>query len=156
MHPVSRLLRGAQATCMEAGPGSENGAEAHGGILESWESRTEPSNNRRGMTPGSQRPGTGAVLSAALVSEYRRAAKDSVSEGNRSERGNGYGSLRGLTVALESRVTEPMEPVSSEGDLRGEIVPTGPTWGTLSPQQASSNRQWYLAQTDRVVVTLLL
>jgi hypothetical protein len=46
------------------------------------------------------------VLSAALVSETRKAAKDSGSEGNRSDRGNGGGSLSGLIVAFESRRTE--------------------------------------------------
>ncbi len=94
LHAVSRIPRGAQAKCSEAGPGSESGAEAYGGILKSWESRTEPSNNRIRTTPGSQRPGAGAELSAALASEYREATKDSASEGNRSERGNGDGSLR--------------------------------------------------------------
>jgi len=107
MHPVSRHLQGAQATCMETGPGSESGAEAYGGTLESWESRTDPwHHNRSRTTPVYQRPGARAVLSAARVSETRKAAKDSGSEGNRSERGNGGGSLSGLIVAFESRRTE--------------------------------------------------
>lgn len=100
MDTISRLLRGAHATCMEAGPGSESGAEAYGGILESWESRTDPLfNDRSRTTPVHQRPGAGAMLSAVLVSETRKAAKDSASEGNRSERGNGGGSLSGLVPA---------------------------------------------------------
>jgi hypothetical protein len=107
MHTVSRLLRGARAMCVGAGPGSESGAEAHGGILESWESRTDPWHNYRiRTTPVHQRPGARAMLSAALASETRKAAKDSASEGNRSERGNGGGSLSGLIVAFESRRTE--------------------------------------------------
>ena len=106
LHTVSRFLREAQAKCSGAGPGSENGAETHGGILESWESRTDPSKYRKWTTPGSQRPGVWAVLSAVLASETREATKDSGSEGNRSERGNGGGSLSGLIVAIESRRTE--------------------------------------------------
>jgi hypothetical protein len=103
---VSRHPSGTQAMGTEAGPGSESGAKAYGGILESWESRTDPSNHRKGTTPGSQRPGAWAMLSAAPVSETRKATKDSGSEGNRSERGNGGGSLSGLIVAIESRRTE--------------------------------------------------
>jgi hypothetical protein len=106
LHPVSRFRRGAQAKCSGAGPGSENGAKTHGGILESWESRTDPSDYRKRTTPGSQRPGAWAVLSAVWASETRKATRDSGSEGNRSERGNGGGSLSGLIVALESRRTE--------------------------------------------------
>jgi hypothetical protein len=106
-HTVSRPASGAQARCAEAGPGSESGAKAHGGILESWESRTDPSiNNRMGTTPVYQRPGVRAAFLAAVASEARGKAKDSASEGNRSERGNGGGSLSGLIVATESRRTE--------------------------------------------------
>lgn len=112
VHTVSRLLRGTQATCMKAGPESESGAKAHGGILESWENRPEPSRNRRiWTTPAEQRPGAGAELSAARASETWGAVKDSASEGNRSERGNGSGSLSGRIVAMESRRT------STEGSL---------------------------------------
>jgi len=107
VHEVSRPLRGTQAKCAEAGPGSESGAKAHGGILESWESRTDPStDNRIGTTPVYQRPGARAAFLAAVASEARGKAKDSASEGNRSDRGNGGGSLSGLIVALESRRTE--------------------------------------------------
>ena len=106
LHTVSRFLRGAQAKCSGAGPGSEDGAKTHGGILESWESRTDPSNHRKRTTPGLQRPGAWAVLSAVFASETREATEDSGSEGNRSERGNGGGSLSGLIVAVESRRTE--------------------------------------------------
>jgi hypothetical protein len=66
------------------------------------------------------------VLSAVLASETREATKDSGSEGNRSERGNGGGSLSGLIVAVENRVTNRREPVSSEGDCRGEEHVIGP------------------------------
>ena len=107
MHTVSRLLQGARATCMGAGPGSESGAEAYGGILESWESRTDPwYNNRTRTTPVHQRPGAKAEIFAVGASETRKVTKDSASEGNRSERGNGGGSLSGLIVAMESRRTE--------------------------------------------------
>ena len=103
MHKVRRHRKGTQATCTGAGPGSESGARTHGGILESWESRTEPSKNIRiGTTPEDQRPGAGAVLFGAYASENREATRDSASEGNRSERGNGGGSLSGLIVAIES------------------------------------------------------
>ena len=89
-----------------ARPGSKNRAEAQGGILQSWESRTDPSNSRIRMTPAYQRPGAGAVLSTAFASAYREAARDSASEGNRSERGNGGGSLSCLIVVIESGRTE--------------------------------------------------
>lgn len=106
LHTVRRHRNGTRAKCREARPGSESGAKAHGGILESWESRTEPSRICRSRTtPAHQRPGAGAALSVARASETREAAKDSASEGNRSERGNGGGSLSGLIVAIESRRT---------------------------------------------------
>lgn len=107
MHIISRHRQGAQAKCVEAGPGSESGAEAYGGILESWESRTDPMyNDRTRTTPVNQRPGATATLSVAEASKTPKATKDTVSEGNRSERGDGGGSLSGLIVAIESRRTE--------------------------------------------------
>ena len=103
---VSRLPRGAQATCTMTGPGAESGAKAYGGILGSWESRTVLSHIRRNRTtPAYQRPGAGAVLSATLASETRKATRAPVSEGNRSERASGGGSLSRLIVAIESRRT---------------------------------------------------
>jgi len=57
-----------------------------------------------------------------------------VSEGNRSERGNGGGSLSGLIVAIESRVTNRREPVSNEGDYRGEGASIGETLGSFCPK----------------------
>ena len=145
MNTISRLLRGAQATCMAAGPGSESGAEAYGGILESWESRADPWHNYRiGTTPVYQRPGARATLSAAGASEIRKAAKDSGSEGNRSERGNGGGSLSGLIVAVENRVTNRREPVSSEGDRRGEERAIGRDVGEFQPQSNVSPRPWHI------------
>ena len=149
MHTVSRFLPGAQATCMEAGPGSESGAETYGGILESWESRTDPWHNYRiGTTPVDQRPGARATLSAACVSETRKAAKDSGSEGNRSERGNGGGSLSGLIVALEIRVTKRREPESSEGDCRGEERAIGRDVGETLPQSNVSPHPWYVVSVN--------
>ena len=107
VHEVRRPVSGTQAKCAEAGPGSESGAKAHGGILESWERRTDPSMDHRiGTTPDDQRPGVRAAFLAVVVSKARGKAKDSASEGNRSERGNGGGSLSGLIVATESRRTE--------------------------------------------------
>jgi hypothetical protein len=107
MHRVRRHRKGTQAKCMRAGPGSESGAKTHGGILGSWESRTDPlHNDRTRTTPVHQRPGARAEFSGADASETRKAAKDSASEGNRSERGNGGGRLSGLIVANESRRTE--------------------------------------------------
>ncbi len=92
---------------LEAWPGSESGAKAYGGILRSWESRTDPSENHRNRTtPVEQHPGAGGELFAFPASEARKESKDSASEGNRSERGNGGGSLSGLIVANESRRTE--------------------------------------------------
>ena len=113
--------------------------------LEGWESRTDPWHNYRiGTTPVYQRPGTGAMLSAVLVSETWKAAKDSASEGNRSERGNGGGSLSGLIVAIESRVTNRREPVSSEGDRRGEERAIGRDVGETLPQSNVSPHPWHL------------
>ena len=149
MHTVSRFLQGAQATCMVAGPGSESGAEAPGGILESWESRPDPwPNYRIRTTPVHQRPGAWAMLSAARASETRKAAKDSGSEGNRSERGNGGGSLSGLIVAFESRVTKRREPESSEGDRRGEERAIGRDVGETLPQSNVSPHSWYIVSVN--------
>ncbi len=103
---VRRRRHGAQAMGMEAEPGAAGGAKVHGGILESWESRPDPSNSRNRTTPAYQRPGARTALPAVHASESREAAKDPVSEGNRSERGNGGGSLSGLIVAIESGRTE--------------------------------------------------
>ena len=44
------------------------------------------------------------MLSAALASETRKAAKDSASEGNRSERGNGGGSLSPSSSVQKTRL----------------------------------------------------
>ena len=107
-HTIRRHRNGAQATCEVTGPGSKSRAKTYGGILESWESRTVLTrNNRNRTTPGQQRPGAGALPPKAAASETKGAKWESASEGNRSERTGGYGSLRGLVVAIESRVTEP-------------------------------------------------
>ncbi len=135
VHEVRRPVRGTQARCAEAGPGSESGAKAHGGILESWERRTDPStDNRIRTTPVYQRPGVKATFLAAVASKARGKVKDSGSEGNRSERGNGGGSLSGLIVATESRRTNRREPVSSEGDRRGEKHVIEQGIGEFQPQ----------------------
>lgn len=87
-------------------PGAESRAEAYGGILESWESRTVPKgNSRKRMTPVQQRPGAWAELTGADASEKPGAPGESAREGNRSEQKSGCGSLSGRVVALESRVT---------------------------------------------------
>lgn len=107
VHEVSRPASGTQAMCAEAGSGSESGAKAQGGILESWERRTDPSmDNRMGMTPVYERPGAEAALLAAWASETRGERRTPRARDNRSERGNGGGSLSGLIVAIESRRTE--------------------------------------------------
>jgi hypothetical protein len=83
-------------------------AKVQGGILESWESHTVLTPNRRTrMTPVYQRPGTGAELTEAPVSETSEGVRELASEGNRSEREDGGGSLSCLIVAPESRVTTP-------------------------------------------------
>jgi hypothetical protein len=106
-HRVSRCFDMAQARCKAARPGSEGGARAQG---VSWEAgRAVPiQRSITGIrtTPVDQRPGARAERSAVPASETRNAAQDSASEGNRSGQGNGYGSLRGLIVANESRRTE--------------------------------------------------
>ena len=106
VHTISRHRHGAQATCAETGSGAESGAKAYGGILGSWESRTALSHESRNRTtPAHQRPGAGAVLSAARASETREAARAPASEGNRSERASGGGSLSRFIIAMESRRT---------------------------------------------------
>jgi hypothetical protein len=106
MPTVSRPPTGTQATDMGTGPGSESGAEAHGGFLKSWERHTAPSNHRIRMTPVIQRPGAGARFSGARASENRKAMREPDREGNRSGRVPRWGSLRGLIVAFESRRTK--------------------------------------------------
>ena len=92
--------------CVEAGPGSESGAEAHRGIQGSWESpRVLPNENRKRTTPVDQRPGATAPLPAAVASEEEGAAAGPASEGNRSGREDARGSLSCLIVAPESRET---------------------------------------------------
>ena len=106
VHAISRHRDGAQAMCTGTGSGAESGAKAYGGILGSWESRTARSpTSRNRTTPAQQRPGTRAELPAALVSETREAARAPVSEGNRSGRARGGGSLSRRIVAIESRRT---------------------------------------------------
>jgi hypothetical protein len=138
MHVVRRHLQGAQARCVETGPGSESRAEAHGGILESWERphrSLEHCRNR--TTPAYQRPGAWAAFPAVFASEIRETTRGTASEGNRSERDGGCGSLSGLIVAFESRVTNRREPVSSEGDHRGE---EGAIWAGRWGDSASIKR----------------
>ena len=78
---ISRSLHGAQATGRATGPGSESGAEAHGGFLKSWERHTAPSNHRTRTTPVKQRPGAKAGFSGAIASEDRKATKEPFREG---------------------------------------------------------------------------
>lgn len=103
---IRRHRKGTQAKSRAAGPGSKSVAEAPGGILESWESRTVPTNRRTRTTPAYQRPGAKTKTSLVIASENREATRAPASEGNRNERENGGGSLRGLIVADESRRTE--------------------------------------------------
>ena len=103
---VRRTPKGTQAKGVETGPGSESGAEAHGGFLKSWERHTAPSKYRIRTTPVNQRPGARVGFSAAPASETRKATREPVCEGNRSERVDRWGSLRGLIVAIESRRTK--------------------------------------------------
>ena len=106
VHTVSRHRTGAQAKCTEAGPGSESGAKAQGGILGSWESRPAfERNGRKRTTPAYQRPGTQTELSEVRVSEERKAARALECEGNRSAQAGRSGSLSRLIVAVESRRT---------------------------------------------------
>jgi len=106
LHTVSRPRHGVQATCSVTRPGAESRAEAHGGILESWERRpVATAHCRTRMTPAHQHPGARAELSAAVASEAAESAWAPVSEGNRSERADGGGSRSGLVVAVESRRT---------------------------------------------------
>ena len=106
MPTISRYLNGTQAKGRATGPGSESGAEAHGGFLKSWERHTAPSNYRARTKPVQQRPGARAGFSGASVSEYRKTVMEPSREGNRSGGVERWGSLRGLIVALESRRTK--------------------------------------------------
>lgn len=103
---VSRHHHGTQATGVETGPGSESGAEAHGGFLKSWERHTAPSKHRARTTPVSKRPGARTGFSGVHASENRKATREPDREGNRSVRVQRWGSLRGLIVAMESRRTK--------------------------------------------------
>ena len=134
MHTVSRHPSGTQAMCMEAGPGSESGAKAYWGKLQSWESRTALSYiSRTRTTPAHQRPGAWARLPAAHASETLGATREPVSEGNRSARGQSD-SRSGLIVAFESRVTNRREPASSEGEPPGRRSDPGRgRWGVSAP-----------------------
>ena len=106
LHTVRRRHRAAQAKCSGAGPGSVSVAKAYGGILGSWERPHRSLEHRRNRTtPAHQRPGARAALPAAFGSETREATRGAASEGNRSERRNGSGSLSGRIVAIESRRT---------------------------------------------------
>jgi hypothetical protein len=106
MLTISRHHRVTQATGLGTGPGSESGAEAQGGILESWERHTAPSIYRIRTTPVNQRPGAAARFPGAGASEVRETKKEPEREGNRSGRVDRWGSLRGLIVASESRRTK--------------------------------------------------
>jgi hypothetical protein len=106
LHTIRRHRNGAQAKCSEAGPGSRSVAKAYGGILESWERPPRSLEARRNRTtPAHQRPGTWAGFPGADVSETRGTARGTASEGNRSKRDGGGGSLSVLIVAIESRRT---------------------------------------------------
>ena len=148
MHAVSRLLRGTQAKCVEAGPGSESRAEAYGGILGSWESPHRSLEHYRKRTiPVHQRPGAWAAFPAAFVSETRET-KETASEGNRSGRVGECGSRSGLIVAIESRRTNRREPGSSEGDHRGEEGAIGRDAGEILPQSNVSPRSRHIASVS--------
>jgi hypothetical protein len=85
MHAVSRGILSARAMCMEAGPGSENVAEAYWGIRGSWESpRVLLTRCRNWAKPAEQRPGVSAKLTVAGASEEEGASAEPASEGNRS------------------------------------------------------------------------
>ena len=138
MHTISRHRQGAQATCRVTRPGAESRAEAHGGILESWERRPVATAHRRTRrTPAHQPPGARAELSAGRASETAESAWAPVSEGNQSGRADGRGSRSGLIVAVESRRTSRREPGSSEGDRRGEEGAIGRDAGEFLPQSPS-------------------
>jgi hypothetical protein len=103
---ISRHHHGTQAMGRATGPGSESGAEAHGGFLKSWERHTAPSSHRTRTTPVYQRPGARARFLGAHASEARGTTKEPEREGNRSGQVDRWGSLRGLIVAFESRRTK--------------------------------------------------
>ena len=136
MHTISHHHQGMQAKCEAARPGSESGAKTQWGILESWERRPAPTTHDRiRTTPVHQRPGAALDFSASPVSETSEEVWAAASEGNRSERTSEDGSLSGLIVAFESRVTHRREPVSSEGDRRGEKRAIERNGGELLPRQ---------------------
>lgn len=108
MYAVRRGHGATRAMCMEAGPGSESGAEAYRGIRGSWESpRVLLTRSRRWTKPDEQRPGVPAKLTVAGASEQEREHQQSpLCEGNRSGREDARGSLSCLIVAIESRETK--------------------------------------------------
>ena len=135
MHIISHTHQGMQAKCKVAGPGSESGAKTRWGILESWESRPALiTHHRIRTTPDYQRPGAALDFSTSMASETLEKVWASASEGNRSKRTREDGSLSGLIVAIESRVTHRREPVSSEGDCQGEERAIEPNVGEILPR----------------------
>ena len=136
MHTISHHHQGMQAKCKAARPGSESGAKTRMGILESWESRPALiTHHRIRMTPVYQRPGAELDFSTNTASETLGKVWASASEGNRSKRTSEDGSLSGLIVAFESRVTHRREPVSSEGDCQGEERAIEPNGGEILPRR---------------------
>jgi hypothetical protein len=146
LHTIRRHRRVAQAMCRGTGPGAESGAKAQWGILGSWESRPVPIINYRiWTTPVYQSPGAALEFSASPASEASEKGWASASEGNRSARTGGGGRRSGLIVAIESRVTHRREPVSSEGDCRGEERAIERNGWELQPMQNVSPCLWHLA-----------
>lgn len=101
---------------VEVRPGSKSTAQSHRGLLGSWESllsaRTTPPD---GIEPADQGPGGAACSRLTLVCEDSEPVglshAECISEGVERDRG----SLSLRIVAMESGVTDPREPVSSEG-----------------------------------------
>ena len=96
MYAVRRGHGATRAMCMEAGPGSESGAEAYRGIRGSWESpRVLLTRSRRWTKPDEQRPGVPAKLTVAGASEQERELPCSAGEaGVHSQERNGDASYR--------------------------------------------------------------
>jgi len=138
MYTVSRSLRGAQARCVGTDRGPRAG-QRHMGV--SWKAeRAAPRSHDltgQGRHRSNNVPAPRAGFPRSGMSETREVMRAPVCEGNRSGRASGCGSRSGLIVAVENRVTNRREPVSSKGvPPRRRSSQWRRRWGVL-PQYAS-------------------
>lgn len=111
----------------EVRPGSKSTAQSYWGLPGSWESllSARPKLPDR-IVPAYQDPGGAARSRPELIPENSETAGLAHAEYIREGVARGRGSLSRFVVALERGVTDPREPVSSEGGDRM----VGASWAT--------------------------